>query len=136
MYESGDGVLQPDYPLAKRYYDMVAALAPTDAVLTAFPALIRLHVKAFWRLLKGDDTARRLLHAYIGGKKEAQPPAKAKAKAKTPSLPDDVWLDWAVDLAVFSMGIVCLVVLMYVRRVVQRRRDAANVQLAQMQALR
>lgn len=66
LYEAGAGDGPRDFPLAKRYYDTILTWAPNAAVLTAFPALVRLHLRALVAYWQGDVTADRLLRSYFG----------------------------------------------------------------------
>lgn len=134
MYENGVGTTTRDFPLAKRYYDVVTGLAPGKAILTTFPALVRLHLKAMWLWLHGDDSARRMLASYVWKPRTKRAPSPARPPATRADM--DAWLDYAVDAAVFGVGLVLLGVLYLARRWIDARLQAANAQLAQIQALR
>ncbi|WFC95919.1 ERAD-associated protein [Malassezia brasiliensis] len=134
IYENGAGTTTRDFPLAKRYYDVVTGLAPGKAILTTFPALVRLHLKAVWLWLHGNDSARRLLASYMWKPRTKRAPSPARPRATPADM--DVWLDYAVDAAVFGVGLVLLGMLYLLRRWIDVRLQAANAQLAQIQALR
>lgn len=133
MYEAGTGSLERDFPLAKRYYDTVAALAPTESALTAFPALVRLHLKALWLWVRGDDSARRLLAAYVW---KTQPKSVAPPKKPVKAVQSYDWVDGLMDALVFFGGAMALLLVWMARRYMEMRLQAANAQLAQIQALR
>ncbi|WFD04912.1 ERAD-associated protein [Malassezia vespertilionis] len=126
MYETGNGVQRRDFPLAKRYYDMVAELTPTTAVLTTLPALIRLHLRALWALLHGDDTAKRLFSAYFFSSAQRRAPQDAKR--------DETQLDTVLEVGIFVFASISLLALYHIRSVIRRRMQDAQAQLASFRA--
>ncbi|WFD44323.1 ERAD-associated protein [Malassezia psittaci] len=134
IYESGRGVAQRDFPLAKRYYDKVAALNPSSAILTAFPALILLHFKALWLWIQGDESAGRLFATYFG--KTALQSSHTKPSTVMTKVSMDFWLDYLVDAGIFVIGLLLLGGALIMRRYLDARLQAANDHLARVQALR
>jgi SEL1 protein len=64
LYESGLGVPQHDYALAKRYYDMAVEINH-EAYLPVLLSLAKLHLRAIWATLRhGDASAIALLKSY------------------------------------------------------------------------
>lgn len=142
MYETGTGVPQPDFPLAKRYYDQVLEYEQRPMHMAMFVSLVRLHVRALWAMVvRGDATAQRLFAAYLPG--FGSRAAEATAPPPLPVVPApellddelDAWVDAAVELGIFAMGVVLLIALTYWRRRMQGRMAAAQEALERARAI-
>ena len=107
-----------------------------------FVSLVRLHVRALWAMVvRGDATAQRLFAAYLPG--FGSRAAEATAPPPLPVVPApellddelDAWVDAAVELGIFAMGVVLLIALMYWRRRMQGRMAAAQEALERARAI-
>ncbi|KAL9938636.1 hypothetical protein V8E36_002355 [Tilletia maclaganii] len=88
MYETGLGVGQRDFHLAKRYYDMAWNTNRREAYLAVAISLAKLHVRAAWAaIVHGDASALAMFDSYARGLDNSMPLTEAEEeKAKKQAL--------------------------------------------------
>ncbi|KAK0530718.1 ERAD-associated protein [Tilletia horrida] len=79
MYETGLGVGQRDFHLAKRYYDMAWNTNRKEAYLAVVFSLVKLHARAAWAALAhGDASALAMFDSYARGLDTSMPLTEAE----------------------------------------------------------